>query len=300
MTASQRLGLALAITAGFACLEALAGWWSNSLALLSDAGHNVTDVLALGLSWLALELGKRPSHSGKTYGYHRVGILVALFNSATLILVAGGVFYEASRRLVAPPQVESGTVVVVGLLALVVNTVTALIIMRDSDHDLNIRSAFIHLMGDVISTVGVVLAAVGIGLTGKHWLDPAASVLVGGIILWSGWGILRESIDILLESTPSDVDVTKMLKDINSVSGVLGVHDVHVWSINKNLRAMSAHIVIEDIKLSEASRIEHQVREVARREYGISHATLQLECAACDPEEVYCDVAAQLKPPAGS
>src|SRR5512147_1232521 len=194
---TKRLALSLVLTLAFVVIETLAGFISNSLALLTDAAHNFTDVIALGLSWYALRISSQPSHAGKTYGYHRVGILVALVNSTTLILIALGIFYEAWQRFIAPPIVDAPILIGVGTLAFLINAVTAWLVHKGSDHDLNLRSAFVHLMGDVLSTIDAVIAGVVILFTGWNFLDPLVSVLIGVLILWNAWTILRETLDIL-------------------------------------------------------------------------------------------------------
>jgi cobalt-zinc-cadmium efflux system protein len=285
---TTRLSWSLFLTLGFVVVEAAAGIFSNSLALLTDAAHNLTDVIALGLSWFAIRITAQPANARKTYGYHRAGILVALVNSTTLVLIAIGIFYEAYKRFSSPPEVQSGILIGVGLIAVVVNLVTALLVHRGSDSDLNLRSAFVHLMGDVLSTVGAVIAGVLIFFTGANWLDPLVSVLIGFLILYNAWGILKETIEILLESTPSDLDITKMVSDITEVDGVLGVHDLHVWSLTRNLRTMSAHILTEDISISAGKKIQSTINELVYHRYNITHATLQLECVDCDPDSLYC------------
>src|SRR6185436_10609946 len=210
---TTRLAVALGLTLVFVGIEAVAGLRANSLALLSDAGHNLTDVIALGLSWYAVRLSTQPATANKTFGYHRAGILVALVNSTTLVVIALGIFYEAYQRFLSPSEVQSGILIGVGLVALLVNAGTAWLVKRGSEHDLNLRSAFVHLMGDVVSTLGAVLAGVAIAFTGWNWLDPLVSLLIGGLILWNAWGILRETADILLESTPRDVDMSRMVRD---------------------------------------------------------------------------------------
>lgn len=286
----SRLALSLGLTALFVVLEAAAGLFANSLALLTDAAHNLTDVIALGLSWYAVSLTMRPSNSQKTYGYHRAGILVALANSTTLVLISLGVFYEAYQRFMSPPEVKSGVLVVVGIIAVAVNLVTALLVRRGSEYDLNLRSVFLHLMGDVASTVGAVIAGVVIYFTHANWLDPFVSVLIGFLILYNAWGILRETVGILLESTPRDVDMQAMVADIKWVDGVLGVHDLHVWSLAQNLRTMSAHILTADLPISQGTEIQRQINEVVFHRYHIAHATLQLECVDCDPNLLYCEI----------
>ena len=286
--ATRRLALSLGITAVFVVIEAIAGWWANSLALLTDAGHNFTDVLALGLSWFAMWLTTQPAASGKTYGHQRAGILTALVNSTSLGIISIGVFYEAYKRFVAPPEVQADILVGVGFLAFLVNAVTAWLVHKGSDHDLNLRSAFVHLMGDVLSTIGAVIAGVVILFTGWNFLDPLVSVLIGLLILWNAWTILRETLDILLENAPRDVDIPSLSRDLLAVDGVRGVHHVHVWSINRSLRALSAHILTDDISVSEGAFVQQAVNEVLFHKYNIGHATLQLECAECDPDLMVC------------
>jgi cobalt-zinc-cadmium efflux system protein len=285
----RRLALSLVLTAGFVIVEVFAGVFSNSLALLTDAAHNFTDVIALGLSWFAVRLAIRPSSASRTYGYHRAGILVALVNSTTLVVMSLVIFYEAYQRFLSPPEVIPGVMIAVGLLALVINLVTALLVRQGSQHDLNLRSAYLHLMGDVLSTLGAVIAGVIIFFTDWNWLDPLVSVFIGLLILWNAWGILRESVDILLESTPRDVDMDAMIRDMSQVTGVLGVHDLHVWSITQSMRTMSAHILTDDISISAGTDIQSQLNEVLSGRYNITHATLQLECVGCQPD-LFCDL----------
>ena len=285
-----RLSLSLFLTLAFVIIEAGAGIFANSLALLTDAAHNLTDVIALGLTWFAIRITSQPANAQKTYGYHRAGILVALLNSTTLVVISLGIFYEAYQRFMNPPEVQSGILISVGLIAVIVNLVTALLVHRGSEHDLNLRSTFVHLMGDVVSTVGAVVAGVIIYFTNANWLDPFVSVLIGFLILYNAWGILKDAIDILLEGTPRDVDVQAMVKDIAQVDGVLGVHDIHVWSLTQSLRTMSAHILTNDLHISAGADIQHQINEMLSHRYNIAHATLQLECVECAPDSLYCDL----------
>ena len=289
---TSRLALSLGLTLVFVLIEAAAGYFSNSLVLLTDAAHNVTDVLALGISWYAIRLTARPSNPRQTYGYHRAGILAALINSTTLVVIALGILFEAYQRLVSPPEVRAGILVAIGILALVINLATALLVRKGSEHDLNLRSAFVHLMGDVLSTIGAVIAGIVIYFTGWNWLDPFVSALIALMILWSAWMILRETVDILLEATPRDVDMDAMVRDIVQVPGVLGVHDLHVWSITRGLRTMSAHILTDDVPISMGTSIQAQVNERLAHDYHIAHATLQLECVGCNLDALYCDIEA--------
>jgi cobalt-zinc-cadmium efflux system protein len=286
----RRLALSLVITLVLVVVEILAGIFANSLALLTDGAHNLTDALALGLTWWALWITTKPADSGKTFGYHRAGILVALVNSTTLALIALGVFYEAWKRFSAPPVVHADILIIVGAVAIVVNLVTALLVRRGSESDLNLRSAFLHLMGDVVSTVGAVIAGIIIRFTGLNWLDALVSALIGILILWNAWGILRESLEILMESSPADIDMDILRRDMLAVEGVRGVHDLHVWSITRSLRSLSAHLVTEDVPVSEGAKIQVAVGEMLVDHFGINHTTLQLECIDCTPVSLFCDI----------
>lgn len=290
-TGSQgRLVWALIVTAGFVVFEALAGWRANSLALLTDAVHNLSDVLALGLSWYAMRLTAQPAHAAKTFGYHRAGILAALANSAGLVIVALYVLYDAYGRMQNPAPVQADILIGVGTAALLVNAFTAWLVHHGSHDDLNMRSAFLHLMGDVVSTLGAIGAGVVIRYTNLYWLDPAVSMLIALLILWNAKGLLAEVMDILLESTPRDVDMGSMVRDLMQVEGVRGVHHLHVWSISRQLRMLSAHIVTDDIRLSEGEDLQKRVSGLLGKRYRIAHATLQLESECCQPDLLYCDI----------
>ena len=288
--ATKRLALSLLLTAIFVVIEVVAGIFGNSLALLTDAAHNFTDVIALGLSWYALRIAAKPANSGKTFGYHRVGILVALINSTTLILIAIGIFYEAWQRLITPPEVDSTILIGVGAVAFFINAGTAWLVHKGSERDLNLRSAFLHLMGDVLSTLGAVIAGIVIAFTAWNWLDPLVSILIGGFILYNAWNVLKQTIHILLESTPENIDMTEMVSNLRSVDGVRDIHDLHVWSISENLRMLSAHVVIDNISIGEGVSIQQNINELLSHSYNIQHATLQLECEGCANNLLYCEI----------
>jgi cobalt-zinc-cadmium efflux system protein len=286
----RRLALALALTVAFIAVEVIAGIAGHSLALLSDAAHNVTDVIALLLTWFALRLALRGPNEHNTFGYHRAGILVAALNASTLALIALGIFYEAYRRLIVPPGVSPAIVIVVGLVALAVNGATALLLRPGSSNDLNLRSAFIHLLGDAFSSFGTVVAGIIILFTGWDRLDPLISILIGGLILWNAWAVLREAVDILLEATPRDINASAVVRDMLGVPGVRGVHDLHIWSLSRGLRSMSAHIVTDDIPVSATADIQSRLSTVLARDFRIAHATLQVECAGCASDSLYCEI----------
>jgi cobalt-zinc-cadmium efflux system protein len=245
---------------------------------------------ALALSWFALRLQARPANHQRTYGYHRAGILVALVNSGGLLVMSVWILFEAYRRLLQPSSVQAGTLMAVGAAAFVVNLVTALLVRRSGEKDLNLRSAFLHLMGDVASTAAAIGAGVGIYLTGANWMDPAASAIIAVLILISAWSILGEAIGILLEATPRDIDMQALVRDISGIRGVLGVHDLHVWSLSRSLRTMSAHVQTDDAGIRAGRRIRSEITAVLAAHYSIGHATLQLECPGCDFGQLYCEM----------
>lgn len=287
---SSRLKLSLTITLAFVIIEVIGGYFANSLALLTDAAHNLTDVLTLALSWVAIRLALKPANSNHTYGYHRAGILIAFVNAASLMLISGLVGFEAYRRFREPLEVQSTLMSIVSAIAFIVNLVTALLIRHGSQSDLNLRSAYLHLMGDVFSTLGALIAGIVIAFTGYHWLDPLVSILIVSLILWNALKIIFETVHILLESAPRDINVDQLVADIRQVPGVIDVHDIHVWSITTEMRSLSAHIVTDDISLSEGAMIQERIGQLLRQRYAISHATLQLECKECQPALLYCDL----------
>lgn len=289
-TTGQRMLLALGITLAFVLFEIAAGIYSNSLALLTDAAHNVTDVIALGLSWYALRVASRPANANKTFGYHRVGIVVALINGLSLALISVYILYEAIQRLLNPLVVDDAVLIWVALIAFFVNGGTALLILRGSENDLNQRSAFLHLAGDAVATLGAFIAGIGIYFTGWNWLDPLASIFIAVLILWNCVHIVREALDILLESTPRDVDMNALVGAMSSVGGVRGVHDLHVWSLAQNLRALSAHVLTDDVTISQGAQVQRELNKVLHEKYSIAHATLQLECVGCEPDTLYCEL----------
>ena len=237
-----------------------------------------------------LRISARPASPSKTYGHSRAGILAALANSSTLGVIALGVIYQACRRIITPVAVEENVLIGVAAVAFLVNAGTAWLVRPGSGRDLNLRSAFVHLAGDALSTVGAVVAGVAIKVTGWEVLDPIVSVLIAGLILWNAWVILRETVEILLEAAPRGLDVEALASDILRTKGVLGVYDLHVWSIAADRRAVSAHILIEDALLSRTGELLHRLNELLFDEYGIVHSTLQLECEACRPADLYCDL----------
>lgn len=286
-----KLVAALVLTSLFVIGEFTAGLISNSLALISDAGHNLTDALAVGFSLWALSLAKKGQTPDKTFGYYRAGILAAALNAGTLVLIALFIFYEGVGRLLNPEPVQGGIIIVVAAVAVVLNGAIAFMLSAGSD-DLNVRSTFVHMAGDALSAVGVILAGIGILLTGWQFLDPLVSFLIGIFILWSSWGIVKEAVNILMEGTPAGLNVGQLIADMDSVQGVNTVHDVHVWTIGHDRRALSAHVNTGNCTVLQASQCFARLNEMLETKYDIVHSTLQAECAECEANDEYCSFGA--------
>lgn len=275
------LKISLAVTLAYIVLLVVAGVRAHSLALLSEAGHNLSDLLALLLSLVAVYLQSRPPSSTKTYGYHRAGVLAALTNAFSLLLVSFFIFYEAFRRLQHPEPVRAGLMMGVAAAGVVMNGVIALLLYR-SKGDVNIRSALLHEVGDTLSTAAVILGGWVILATGDFWIDSALSFGIGVLILWSSFGIVRETLNILLEGTPRGMKLERIESAIRAIEGVNDVHDLHVWSIGSETHALSCHISIDDIPPSVSERILRDVKDCLLRDFRIDHTTIQFENVICE------------------
>src|SRR2546423_2247291 len=275
-----RLRLALGLTLVILVVELAGGLLSRSLALLSDAGHVLTDVFALGLAWFAIEQSKRPADQRRSYGYQRVGILAALLNAVALIVIVLAIGFEAVRRLMAPEPVQGGTVIATALVAIAIN-VFVLLTLRAEVNNLNLRAALLHVTGDVAASAGVVIAGGVILLTGWLYIDPLLSLAIAALIAYGAWGIVRETVNLLMEGTPPDINMAAVSSEISGTDLVTGVHDLHVWALSSEDVALSCHIVIADTSLGEA---EHVVRDLETRlcdRFAIGHTTIQVE--SCHP-----------------
>jgi cobalt-zinc-cadmium efflux system protein len=286
MTNQRRLLIALAITGVMTVVELVGGLLSNSLALLGDAGHMFTDTLALGLSVVALSLARRPASQTRTYGFHRAEVLAALANGTILVLICGYIFYEAYQRFVEPPEVRGSLMLGVAAIGLLANLVGILILRSASRDNLNVRGAFLHMWGDTISSVGVIVAGVIILATGWTIADPIISIFIGLLILRGAVKLVLESSDILLEAVPKHLDVTQISNALRESEGVRDVHDMHLWTITSGIYALSCHLLIEDRMVSSSSRIVEEVNQALSRKFGIGHSTLQLECEECENSPV--------------
>jgi len=279
--ATTVLRISLIVTVAYIALLVVAGIRAHSLALLSEAGHNLSDFFALLLSLFAVYLGSRPPSSTATYGYHRAGVLAALVNAVSLVAVSFFIFYEAFRRLQHPEPVRAGVMIVVAAAGVIMNGVIAFLLFR-SGGDVNIRSAFMHEIGDTLSTAAVIAGGWAIMATGQYWIDPALSVGIGAFILWSAFGICKETLNILLEGTPRGMKLGRVEAAIRSIDGVNDVHDLHVWSIGSETHALSCHIAIADIPPSVSERILRDIKECLHQEFRIDHTTIQFEHVECE------------------
>lgn len=277
---ARALRYSLVATFAYVLVTLVAGLRAHSLALLSEAGHNLTDLLALLLSWVAVFIQTRPPSATKTYGYHRAGVLAAFINALTLVAVAFYIFYEAAQRLSHPVEVHPKVMIWVALAGVVMNGIISWFLFRAAQ-DVNIRSAFVHQLGDTLSTAAVIVGGWVILLTGRHWVDPALSIGIGALILWSSLGIIRETLNILLEGTPRGMSLQQIVLNLSAISGVDDVHDVHVWSIGSNNHALSCHVRIADMPLSETEDILRKMTELLARQFHIHHTTIQFEYTLC-------------------
>jgi cobalt-zinc-cadmium efflux system protein len=279
--AKRVLKISLGVTLAYIALLVVAGIRGHSLALLSEAGHNLSDFLALLLSLVAVYLQSRPASATKTYGYHRAGVLAALVNAVSLLAVSFFIFYEAFRRLQHPEHVQASVMMWVAAAGVVMNGVIALLLYR-SGGDVNMRSALLHEVGDTLSTAAVIAGGWAILVTNNYWIDSALSFGIGALILWSGFGIVRETLNILLEGTPRGVKLELVETAIRSIEGVNDVHDLHCWSIGSETRALSCHISIADIPPSVSERILRDVRDCLHHNFHIDHTTIQFEHVECE------------------
>jgi cobalt-zinc-cadmium efflux system protein len=275
------LQFSLVATLVYVVVTFVAGLRAHSLALISEAGHNVSDALALLLSFVAVYFQARPPSDQKTFGYHRAGVLAAFLNALTLIIIAVVITVEAFHRLSQPVAVQPRVMMLVAAAGVVMNGVIAALLWSAAK-DINIRSTFVHMLGDTLSTAAVILGGVGILLSGLNWIDPALSLMIAAMILWSSVSIVRETLNILLEGTPRGLSLPEIRMSLAAIEGVEEVHDLHVWSLGSQTRALASHVTIADIPPSESNRILAEIRSTLQARFQINHTTIQFEHAACE------------------
>jgi len=280
----------LAVTVAFVAVEVYAGFRSGSLALLSDAGHNFTDALALFLSWFCFYLQTKPADETKTYGYHRAGVLAAFINAITLVVLSAWILYESIVRLRNPQPVQYSVMLVVAALALVMNGGIMLSLRSASKNDINVRSAFVHMLGDALGSIAIIAGALIIRFTGWVQADPILSIVIAGLIVWTAWDIIRESLNILLEGLPRGIDLNHVGASMKDIAGVLGVHDLHIWSLGSSVHALSCHVLIEDVPPSTSDSILRRLNHLLADRYRIFHTTVQFEHVSCAISESGCAI----------
>jgi cobalt-zinc-cadmium efflux system protein len=282
------MGAAVALTLLFVLVEAIGGWFAHSLALLSDAAHNLADAAALGFSWYALWIAGKPSHEGMTFGYHRVGIFAALANAVSLVLLAVFIAWEAIERIRQPEIANGPVMIVVAAAAIVVNLVIGLWLHKGARDNINIRSAYLHMLGDAVSAFGVVIAGVLVATVGGLLADPIVSLLIAGLILYSSYDVLLESATVLLEGTPPGIDMPAVVAAIKGVGGVLDVHDLHVWTVGPGVVACSCHILVAEQSIRDGQQVLRAVVHDLDHRFHITHTTVQVEAEGCDANDMYC------------
>jgi len=287
----KRLFLSLLVTIGILFAEVIGGIMSHSLALLSDAGHVLTDAFALGLSLIALLIMKRPSDHRATYGYQRIGLIAALINGVSLVAIAVFIFLEAYKRFNSPPEINTSIMLLIAVAGLVGNLITAWVLGHKHD-DLNMKSAWLHVLGDTISSAGVIVAGLVIKYTGWVFADTIASGVVGVMIIVGGVRVIKETLWILLDLSPVGFHAEDFSTKITGIPEVRGVHDVHIWSIGHGIPAFSGHVQVNDQKISETDTIRKKIERLLV-DQGIKHAVIQMECADCCNNDLYCNVNAE-------
>ena len=285
---SRKLVIASVATILFVVVEVAVGMWAQSLALIGDAIHNFTDTLALLLAFVAVRLERRPATAVKSYGYQRAGVLTAFVNAGALVALTIYLVWEAIVRLRTPQPVDSGAMLVTAAAALVLNSAITLWLREAGRHDINIRSAVLHMLGDAVSSAGIIGAALLIRFTGASYWDAVISLAIAALILWSSWGVLREAINLLLEGTPPSIDPDAVTRAIAGIDGVNGVHHLHIWALGPSRPALSCHLMVGDVPVKSTGNLLSQVNEVLEHDFGIAHTTIQFEFASCDVDDPYC------------
>ena len=272
--------IGIGLNTAYVLFEVAFGILGHSLALLADAGHNMSDVLGLLLAWGASAMAKSVPTKRRTYGLRSTSILAALFNAILLLISVGAIAWEAVRRFKAPTEVSASTVIWVSLLGIAINSATALMFMSGRKNDLNIRGAFLHMAADAAISAGVVLAGVAILWTGANWIDPVVSLLICAVIVWGTWDLLRESVNLALQAVPKDIEPDTVERYLAQLPGIAKVHDLHIWAMSTTEAALTAHLVKPDGKLDDPllERIQNELQD----RFGIGHMTVQLECGNCD------------------
>jgi cobalt-zinc-cadmium efflux system protein len=274
--------IALSITVLRMVVEVIGGLLSNSLALLSDAGHMLTDNLALLLSFFALKFAAMPATERKTFGFYRLEILAALLNGIALVLLSLYIMYQAYQRMIHPQPVAGTLMLIVALIGLAANVIGALFLFKHSHANLNIRGAYLHIVGDALSSIGVVIGGIIILYTGWYLIDPILSIMISLVIIYGSWSLVRESVNILLESVPAHINIETVAMELAKVKGVREAYHIHVWTITSGVYALSAHVLIDDQPVSGCRNIVDEIKDLLSDKFNVLHSTIQLECDKCE------------------
>lgn len=288
---SRKLLFSIALNLGIIVVEVAGGWLANSVGLLSDAAHNATDVAVLIVSWWAFHQAARPSHGRQTFGYHRAEILTALFNATLFLATTGWIIAESFQRVLNPAPVDGPVVAGIAAVAFGANLWTALLLRRPAAGNLNVKSAFIHMVADALISLGVIVSGVVIGLTGWTVLDPVVGTVIALVIASEAWKILRESVTILLEGVPPGIDTDAVASRLRATPGVQDINDLHIWALGSGLSALSCRVVVNDMRISQTEQLTRSLRRELREQFGIGHATLEYETFV-EPKPLYCDLKA--------
>ena len=273
--------IAISLTGLIFLAEFFGGLWTGSLALLSDSAHVFMDVFALGLSYFAIRAARLPSDDRHTYGYHRMQVLAALANAATLLLISFEILREAVNRFQKPEEVIAGPMLVIAVAGLIINVIVALVLRRHDHNDLNMRAAFLHVLGDALASIGVIVAGIAILLTGRQWIDPAVSVLISLLIMFGSGNLLKETVHILAEGIPEGMTASAVADTMRAIPGVAEVHDLHIWTVSPGYISLSAHVILNDQTLSQSTEIMYELKQSLSAKYKIDHTTIQFECTDC-------------------
>jgi cobalt-zinc-cadmium efflux system protein len=281
MTREKKLFLIFLFNLSLMALEGAGGIISRSLALFSDAGHMLTDSAAIFLSWLAFRFSAKPATKGKTFGYHRIEILVAFVNGVALLAVSGYIFFEAIHRFFHPQQIKVGLLLTIATIGLLGNLFALFILRSESRENLNLKGAFLHILGDTLSSVGVIAGGIIIAFTGANIVDSLVGILIGGIVLRGAVNLIIESSEVLLESTPRDIDIQTLKTKVEAIPGVKEFHDIHAWTITSQKRALSGHILVDNINTRESQKILCLIKDLLLKDFNITHTTIETECDKC-------------------
>ena len=271
----KAFAIGVLLNVGFVIVEAGYGFYANSLALLADAGHNLSDVLGLLMAWGGYALAKVAPSPKRTYGWRGSTILAALFNALLLLVAIGGIAWEAVGRIGNPDEVTAPTIIIVALIGVVINTATAMLFMKGRHGDINIRGAYLHMAADALLSLGVVVAGIIIALTSWYWVDPVTSLIIAAVILMGTWGLLRESIDLAMHAVPKKIDPAEVEEFLHSIPGVTEVHDLHIWAMSTTEIALTAHLVKPDA--GNEDQLLRETAEDLHHNFDISHSTIQIE-----------------------